>query len=318
MKLISALVFLGLISVSLAVHNFVYDPTDSDLPGPSEWGTRVPGASVCGSGRFQSPLNIISSFSYYYANFGRLSFTYTKDSDITVIENGQTAGLGGPAFADNFLQVSNVLNGSYVLANVAFHWGQSNDKGSEHLIDNQAYVGEIQFVHYSTRYSSLVNAVSSRDFDALAVVSVFLTPGRSSPKNLTTIINSFNITSGPMGSTIPGPLDLTTLLPANRNYYTYTGSLTFPNCEEVATWLVLANPIKISNADLTRLRKVPVRSGSSSFSNSGFNYRPTQPQGSRQIRSNFIPNNANTSSSASTIIASFALLAALVALATGF
>ena len=41
-------------------------------------------------------------------------------------------------------------------------------------------------------------------------------------------------------------LDLNALLPANRNYYTYTGSLTTPPCSQGLKWIILKEKIAIS------------------------------------------------------------------------
>ncbi len=37
------------------------------------------------------------------------------------------------------------------------------------------------------------------------------------------------------------------LLPANRSYYTFSGSLTTPPCTEGVSWFVLEKPVTISN-----------------------------------------------------------------------
>lgn len=35
------------------------------------------------------------------------------------------------------------------------------------------------------------------------------------------------------------------LFPANKMYYSYSGSLTTPPCTEGITWIVLAQPVKV-------------------------------------------------------------------------
>jgi carbonic anhydrase len=47
-------------------------------------------------------------------------------------------------------------------------------------------------------------------------------------------------------------IDPSSLLPAQRGYYTYTGSLTTPPCSEGVTWLVLKTPVDISEAQINR------------------------------------------------------------------
>jgi len=104
---------------------FGYDDSSTSLPGPSSWAT-LPGSAVCSTGRFQSPLNILSSFAAYYANYGNLAFSYSPDTTIQITETGSGVSLTSTGFSNNLLSVSNVLNGSYVLSSVNFHWAQDN------------------------------------------------------------------------------------------------------------------------------------------------------------------------------------------------
>ena len=45
-------------------------------------------------------------------------------------------------------------------------------------------------------------------------------------------------------------LDLNTLLPTERSYFTYMGSLTTPPCSEGVLWMVLKTPMPISNEQI--------------------------------------------------------------------
>ncbi len=42
------------------------------------------------------------------------------------------------------------------------------------------------------------------------------------------------------------PIDLNQLLPTDRRYYTYMGSLTTPPCSEGVLWLVMQQPVPLS------------------------------------------------------------------------
>jgi hypothetical protein len=64
------------------------------------------------------------------------------------------------------------LKNSYTLDQFHAHWGSTNDCGSEHTIDGQAFAGEIHFVHWNRQYGTIDQAVRHRD--GLAVVAVFL------------------------------------------------------------------------------------------------------------------------------------------------
>jgi len=46
------------------------------------------------------------------------------------------------------------------------------------------------------------------------------------------------------------------LLPVRRAYYRYEGSLTTPPCSETVDWLVLADRIEVSEADIARFAKL--------------------------------------------------------------
>ena len=48
----------------------------------------------------------------------------------------------------------------------------------------------------------------------------------------------------------PGNIDLNQLLPEDRAYFTYMGSLTTPPCSEGVLWMVMRQPVQISNDQL--------------------------------------------------------------------
>ncbi len=51
-------------------------------------------------------------------------------------------------------------------------------------------------------------------------------------------------------------IDVAGLLPADRGYYTYSGSLTTPPCSENVTWFVLKRPVTVSAAEIQRFAKL--------------------------------------------------------------
>jgi carbonic anhydrase len=62
------------------------------------------------------------------------------------------------------------------------------------------------------------------------------------------------------------------LLPADRSFYRFPGSLTTPICTEVATWIVMKNPIELSEAQIAEYMK--------HYHN---NARPLQPLNGRPV-----------------------------------
>ena len=51
-------------------------------------------------------------------------------------------------------------------------------------------------------------------------------------------------------------IDMNVLLPANRGYYTFQGSLTTPPCSEGFTWLVLKQPVTVSEAGIAQFSRL--------------------------------------------------------------
>lgn len=69
------------------------------------------------------------------------------------------------------------------------------------------------------------------------------------------------------------PLDMNGLLPAERGYFTYMGSLTTPPCSEGVLWMVLRQPVQLTAQQIAVFAKLyPM------------NARPLQPAGGRLIK----------------------------------
>lgn len=70
-----------------------------------------------------------------------------------------------------------------------------------------------------------------------------------------------------------GKFNATDLFPAQRDYYTYEGSLTTPPCTEDIQWMVLKTPLTLSEEQLTAFQLLfPM------------NARPVQPVNKRTVR----------------------------------
>jgi carbonic anhydrase len=51
-------------------------------------------------------------------------------------------------------------------------------------------------------------------------------------------------------------IDAAALLPADRGYYTFSGSLTTPPCSEGVTWFVLKHSVSVSDAEIEQFSKL--------------------------------------------------------------
>ena len=105
----------------------------------------------------------------------------------------------------------------------------------------------------------------------LAVVAVLLAKGDTNPliQTLWTNIPNEKEKEKVVESV---KVDASELLPAEKGYYTFTGSLTTPPCSEGVTWFVLRSPTSISAQEVARFGK-----------SYPMNARPVQPLNGRQI-----------------------------------
>jgi carbonic anhydrase len=181
---------------------------------------------MCSSGTQQSPVDLVGPVS---ARQPRLDIRWRKRPD-TIVNNGHTIQLNC-AEGDTL----NVGDRSYALAQFHFH------HPSEHLVDGKVFAMEAHFVHAAAD-------------GGLAVVGVFMAPGRANAV-FNKIVSTMPAEEGPPVPADPG-IDPNGLLPTRRAYYRYEGSLTTPPCGETVDWLVLADRIEVSEADIARFAKL--------------------------------------------------------------
>lgn len=104
----------------------------------------------------------------------------------------------------------------------------------------------------------------------LAVVAVMLDKGSANPaidsiwKNLPAEKEKETATNA--------TVDAAQLLPADKGYFTFQGSLTTPPCSENVRWFVLKNPVTITESEIAAFGK-----------RYAMNARPTQPSNGRTI-----------------------------------
>lgn len=167
------------------------------------------------------------------------------------------------------------------------HWGATDDQGSEHTVDNRCYSAELHFVHYNMeRYHTMSKA--ARHPDGLVVLSVFLDAqdGYRNHAELEKICAQLKTVSlKGEHSIIRQAVRIENLLPANKSYWSYQGSLTTPPYLESVTWFVLKNPIKCSRSQIQRFRSLrsSLTRQDGAAAQISSNHRNTQPLNGRTI-----------------------------------
>jgi carbonic anhydrase len=97
-----------------------------------------------------------------------------------------------------------------------------------------------------------------------------MTPGQSN-EAFKKIVSTMPATQAPPEPVDPA-IDPNDLLPRQRGYYRYEGSLTTPPCSETVEWLVIGEPIEVAHGDIELFAKLyPM------------NARPVQPRNRRFI-----------------------------------
>ena len=187
---------------------------------PDTWGQMRPEFSRCSSGTRQSPIDIRDGIK---VNLEPVQFDY-KPSAFRVLDNGHTVQVNvGPG---NSIDVG---GRRYDLVQFHFH------RPSEERINGRQFDMVAHLVH--------------KDIDnRLAVVAVLLDRGSAHPL----VQNVWNNLPLEKGDEVAArtTIDLNALLPTERSYFTYMGSLTTPPCSEGVLWMVMKAPMPISNEQI--------------------------------------------------------------------
>lgn len=211
--------------------------------GPAHWGELDAGFGTCATGKNQSPINLTG---YTDAELPPVTFHYTTRGT-EILNNGHTVQV-------NVAPGSTIdVNGrNFELKQFHFH------TPSENHIDGKAFPMEAHFVH------------ADKDGN-LAVVAVMMNDGATN-KALAKVWSELPTKAGDH-QTLTAQVDPAALLPTDRDYYRYDGSLTTPPCSEGVTWLVMKDPVTASKAQVDQFAAALP----------GPNNRPVQPINARLV-----------------------------------
>ena len=234
-----------------AVHekHWAYAST-AETAGPAEWGS-LPGNETCRTGTRQSPiaLGTKAPFPVEAKDLPNLVFKYGQTS-VHLVNNGHTI----QADVD---KGSAIEWDGKVWPLLQFHFHAP----SEHMLDGLVYPMEMHLVH------------AGPDGKPGLVVGVLLAQGGDNPA-LKPFLSDLPKTKGGRKDAAATTVDLEKLLPPDRTYLAYDGSLTTPPCTEGIRWFVLTNAGGVSGEQMGAFVSVPGLSPSN---------RPVQALGSRKV-----------------------------------
>ena len=179
------------------------------------------------------------------------------------------------------------------------HWGEEDEwqTGSEHTVDGRGFSAELHFVHYNMeKYHTLSKA--ARHPDGLAVVGVFIEASDEHHKHaeLEKIVSNLRtIQLKTEHTTIRHTVRLENLLPTNRSFWAYSGSLTTPPHLESVSWFVFKQPIKCSRTQIQKFRDLQSSLKPDPSLCVTSNLRKTQPLNGRTIYDYETNNKSNSS-----------------------
>ena len=153
-----------------------------------------------------------------------MQFNY-RPSNFRVIDNGHTVQVN--VAVGNTIEVTGKR---YELVQFHFH------RPSEERINGKPFDMVVHLVHKGVE-------------GKLAVIAVLLDRGSAQP----VVQNVWNNLPLEKGDEVmaKGQIDLMALLPTDRRYFTYMGSLTTPPCSEGVLWMVMKTPVEISAEQLS-------------------------------------------------------------------
>ena len=210
--------------------------------GPAEWGEVDPAFASCQLGKLQSPIDIRDA---KVADLPAIKFDY-QPAPLRVIDNGHTIQVNYPPGSS-----IDVGGTRYELVQFHFH------RPSEEKVDGKAHAMVAHLVHKGAD-------------GKLAVVAVLLDKGVDNP----TIDTIWSHLPKQKEKEVAAPvtIDAARLLPSDKGYYTFEGSLTTPPCSEGVRWFVLKKPMTLTTGELTAFGKIyPM------------NARPDQPLNGRTV-----------------------------------
>ncbi len=237
----SLLLAAGLIPMLATASHWSYEGHSS----PEHWGELSNEFKECQVGKNQSPVDISHALE---AHITPLKMSYSQGPD-ALVNNGHTLQASMDQKAKNVIAFDDITAD---LQQFHFH------APSENTINGKHAAMEMHLVHKANNGDIVVVAVM---FDVGAENPTLAQLWKKIPQE----------TDKPVA--LDNNIDINGLLPADKTYWRFSGSLTTPPCSEGVTWLVMKHPLTLSAAQLQKFKALMHHD----------NNRPVQPLHGRVV-----------------------------------
>ena len=214
----------------------------SGAGGPQHWAALAPQYAAC-SGKNQAPIDLSG---FIEADLEPIAFSYRTGGD-EILNNGHT------------VQVPYAAGSSIAVDGRAFQLKQFHFHApSENRVNGESFPMEAHLVH-------------ADDDGNLAVVAILFRRGAANAA-LAEAWAHMPRHNGDRHA-FPARINAAGLLPADRAYYRFNGSLTTPPCTEGVLWLVMKHPVSASQEQIEKFADAMGHP----------NNRPIQPRNARAV-----------------------------------
>uniref|UniRef100_A0A8C6LYZ2 Carbonic anhydrase Va n=1 Tax=Nothobranchius furzeri TaxID=105023 RepID=A0A8C6LYZ2_NOTFU len=183
----------------------------------------------------QSPVDIAVKKSVFDAELKPLVTSYDPHTCQQIWNNGYSFLVEYDDTKDKNTLTGGPLQDQFRLCQFHFHWGETNEWGSEHTVDRRLFPAEVLphyhlIMKFNPDYCLIPVQVGKRHEGLQKLVDALPTIRH---KDSIVEFNRF---------------DPSCLLPGNINdYWTYHGSLTTPPLTESVTWIIMKQHIEVSH-----------------------------------------------------------------------
>jgi len=233
------------------------------FPTPDHWASHFPD---CG-GLMQSPIDIQVNPLIPNPGPWTIDAIHFKGDDVIAENNGHTVQVN----PDRSITIGeNGVETDYRLLQFHFHTlSEHTFNGSHGPHQGDDYM-EMHFVTQATDGSG-----------KLTVLGVLIRPDKKKNKNLDQVFMNLPAAHTEILTVLADNYEV--LLPANRSFYSYSGSLTTPPCSEIVNWIVFHEPIKMSFQQVQNFRDLFINHSTGLLFDTN---RPTQALNGRTVFNN--------------------------------